>query len=674
MADENEVLENTEAVAETAASTPEITGDFDFNYSRIENISGIVIPEDGSMSDCKSIVELAAMAYNMSNKQTAYNKAAFQKYMLVINSIVGKYNNRISANEDHLVKHDGEIEELQKLVGNLDLDSTTSLIEATKKLVKALFDDDNYQDNFEAGDGGIIANHRDRIVALEKEEKVSYKYSGDDDIKTHKVALKHTQEKADLENEDVENNQTEIYTAAATDALISKAIEDNLTNETSSVGKSSDGDKYIKGQVATSGLTAVTAENNTSSYTADNPNHLMSEEAILETLNNLLDVLEARDAKLKKMAEDFAKFQAALSLKNAEINNGELYYVRHDGTFKFHNDNDTGYGVTLTIGDYIEIGTTKYYKVNYSYKPCDQLWMTFECYIPEGDSLITDAKSSNNLIPLEIFYGGKLNFDTLTTANNNYYLSTNIVYYCPDKSQSYITNGTTNPDVFAAQGIQGEQGFQGVGIKDITAKSPVSTESGATNTYTITLKDPKNGATSTKEFSVTNGFGFRYIGNLTTSQADSLPTLGGEYTSAVTSGWDLPAPKGKLVQINDYVVLTDDTGYEIRVFNGTAWQQMIKGEAGADGKDGKQIIPVYADDGEYFRMLGHIEDASEWTENNIKAFTKAAQCAIKSSSVTATFCHSTAVYPGIETDSDNIGTKAIIFKTTSDVEEHKTGD
>ena len=80
MADENEVLEN-EVVAgtETTPSTPEITGDFNYAYSKIDSISGVEIPDE--TNGCKSLLQLAAMAYNMSNKQTAYSNAAFDKYV-----------------------------------------------------------------------------------------------------------------------------------------------------------------------------------------------------------------------------------------------------------------------------------------------------------------------------------------------------------------------------------------------------------------------------------------------------------------------------------------------------------------------------------------------------------------------------------------------------------------
>lgn len=591
MADENEVLEN-EAVTETetAASTPEITGDFEYNYSRIENISGIEIPEDGSMADCKSVIELAAMAFNMSNKQTAYNKAAFQKYMSAINSIVGKYNDRISKNEDHLSTHDNEIEELQKLVGNLDLEETTSLIEATQKLVKALFDDDDYENDFEAGDGGIIADHRDRIVELENEEKVTYEYSGTGDDKTHKIAITHSNNGGThLADEDIENNKTDIYTAAAVDAIIDNAFETRLTQESSSVGTETDSDKFIKGQVETSGLSATTDDNH-SSFSATNENFLMSEEAIVQTLNNLINVLEAREATLKGMAENFGKFLATFQLEDARVNDDELFCTRRIGASSAWKA-EAPFGGSITFGDSIKIGTKEYTLVKYAYTPHEgKLTLEVSAYIPNGTDSIVNATSTRQLIPLEIFFGGNITWEELTAANGPYQ-SSNIVYYVTDKKQSYITNGTTEPDIFAAQGEQGIQGCQGVSIKDITAANPVSTESGATNTYKITLQDPaNNNAETEKTFTVTNGYGFRYIGTLLAEKADLLPTeIGADYTTAITeANWN-EAPSGKSVQINDYVILTDDSGCSIKVFNGTEWQEMIKGVVGPTGLTGDSL-------------------------------------------------------------------------------------
>lgn len=590
MADENEVLENNETVAETetTVSTPEITGDFEYNYSRIENISGIEIPEDGSMADCKSVIELAAMAFNMSNKQTAYNKAAFQKYMSAINSIVGKYNDRISKNEDHLSTHDNEIEELQKLVGNLDLEETTSLIEATQKLVKALFDDDDYENGFDAGDGGIIANHRDRIVALENEEKVTYQYSGDGDNKTHRVALKHTQKDQNLTDEDVTLKQTEIYTADAVDAIIDNAFETRLTQESSSVGTETDSDKFIKGQVETSGL-SVTTDDNHSSFSATNENFLMSEEAIVQTLNNLINVLEAREATLKGMAENFGKFLATFQLEDARVNDDELFCTRRIGA-SIAWKAEAPFGGSITFGDSIKIGTKEYTLVKYVYTPHEgKLTLEISAYIPNGTDSMVNATSTRQLIPLEIFFGGNITWEALTAANGPYQ-SSNIVYYVTDKKQSYITNGTTEPDIFA-QGEQGIQGYQGVSIKDITAANPVSTESGATNTYKITLQDPaNNNAETEKTFTVTNGYGFRYIGTLLAEKADLLPTkIGTDYTTAITEADWNEAPSGKSVQINDYVILTDDSGCSIKVFNGTEWQEMIKGVVGPTGLTGDSL-------------------------------------------------------------------------------------
>lgn len=584
---ENEVLEEN-TVAEETDST-QITGDFEYNYSRIENISGIEIPEDGSMADCKSVIELAAMAFNMSNKQTAYNKAAFQKYMSAINSIVGKYNDRISKNEDHLSNHDDKIKELQELVGNLDLEDTTSLIEATKKLVKALFDDDNYQDDFETGDGGIIADHRDRIVSLENEEKVTYQYSGDGDNKTHRVALKHTKEGSNLANEDVTLNQTEIYTADAVDAIIDNAFETRLTQESSSVGTETDSDKFIKGQVETTAISPTTTDNH-STLAAENENFLMSEGAIVETFNEVIAILEAREATLKGMAENYGKFLATFQLEEAETDDGVLYCSRRIGDDKKSWKANAPYGGSLVVDteNAITVGTKTYDLVKYTYTPENGvLTIEMSAYVPRGTRLTTQEREYD-LIPLQVFFGGSKNY-TLLTAENGPWKSKNIVYYCPDKKQSYITNGTTEPAIFAAQGEQGIQGFQGVSIKDITAANAVSTESGATNTYKITLQDPANGNAETeKTFQVTNGFGFRYIGTLTSDKVDSLPASG-VYTTAITeANWN-DAPSGKSVQINDYVILTDDTGCSIRVFNGTSWQEMIKGVKGDTGYTGASL-------------------------------------------------------------------------------------
>ena len=61
MANENEVLENkVVAGIETTPSTPEITGDFNYDYSKIDSISGVTIPSE--TDDCKSLLQLAAMA------------------------------------------------------------------------------------------------------------------------------------------------------------------------------------------------------------------------------------------------------------------------------------------------------------------------------------------------------------------------------------------------------------------------------------------------------------------------------------------------------------------------------------------------------------------------------------------------------------------------------------
>ena len=171
----------------TKDSTPAISGNFNYNYSKIDSISGVDIPDE--TKDCKSLLQLAAMAYNMSNKQTAYNQAAFEKYVSVINKIVEQYDTRLTGNESLLKTHNSDIETLKELVGNLDLAGTTSLMEATQQLVKALFNDDNYKDGFEVGDsGGIINNHETRITNLEA-DKVTYKYSAGDNETTHKIEI-----------------------------------------------------------------------------------------------------------------------------------------------------------------------------------------------------------------------------------------------------------------------------------------------------------------------------------------------------------------------------------------------------------------------------------------------------------------------------------------------------
>ena len=289
----------------TKDSTPAISGNFNYNYSKIDSISGVDIPDE--TKDCKSLLQLAAMAYNMSNKQTAYNKAAFEKYISVINKIIEQYDTKITGNESLLKTHEDEITELQHLVGNLDLESTTSLMEATQQLVQVLFNDDNYKDGITTGSGnGIINDHETRIGTLEA-DKVTYNYSGTDDTKTHKIEITHPSS----DNEDIDNKKTDIYTAAAVDAVIDDKIKTKIENNSSSVGSGSTttGDKYIKGQVETTGITAGT-DNNPLSFKAKNENFLMSEEAIVQTLNSLINALEARDTTLKEMAENFGKFLA----------------------------------------------------------------------------------------------------------------------------------------------------------------------------------------------------------------------------------------------------------------------------------------------------------------------------------------------------------------------------
>lgn len=607
MADENEVLEN-EAVAgtETTTSTPEITGDFSYNYSKIDSISGVSIPD--KTENCKSLLELAAMAYNMSNKQTAYNQAAFA----VISEIIEKYNGRISKNEDQLLTHEDKITELRQLVGNLDLESTTSLMEATQQLVKALFNDDNYEDGFEAGgSGGIINNHETRIGTLEA-DKVTYNYSGTGDTKTHKIEITHTNTS---NNEDAD--KTDIYTAKAVDARISNAIQTQLIDNSTSVGSgSTTGDKYIKGQVETTGITAGT-DNNHASFIATNGNFLMSEEAIVQTLNSLINVLEARETTLKEMAEDFGKFLATFQLEDAVVYNGALYCSRKIGNSDFWkavapSGGSITFGNEITLGGSTEIATKKYTLVKYT-----STYITFEvsAYIPNGTDSMANVTATGKLVPLGVFFGGNITWEELT-ANDGPWKSENVVYYVTDtdKEESYITNGENPPAIFA-KGKKGDKGPQGIGIKDI--QGTYLTGSGETNTYTITLIDPANNNAEIKPkptFKVTNGYGFRYIGTLTTEHESELPALGKNYTTSITSGWDL-APEGKSVQINDYVIITDSTGNKIKVFNGTKWQEMIKGAVGPQGAAGTSIVPIYFDVAEQANLIpvGNLKSSSDYT-------------------------------------------------------------
>ena len=94
---------------------------------------------------------------------------------------------------------------------------------------------------------------------------------------------------------------------------------DNYTSVGS--GSTTTGDKYIKGQVETNGITAGT-DNNPLSFKAKNENFLMSEEAIVQTLNSLINALEARETTLKEMAENFGKFLATFQLEDAVVYNG----------------------------------------------------------------------------------------------------------------------------------------------------------------------------------------------------------------------------------------------------------------------------------------------------------------------------------------------------------------
>lgn len=587
----------------TKDSTPAISGNFNYNYSKIDSISGVNIPDE--TKDCKSLLQLAAMAYNMSNKQTAYNKAAFEKYISVINKIIEQYDTRITGNESLLATQNSDIETLKELVGNLNLEGTTSLMQATQQLVKALFNDDNYKDGFEAGDsGGIINNHETRIDTLEA-DKVTYNYSGTDDTKTHKIEITHTDTS---NNEDA--NKTDIYTAKAVDARIGNAIQTQLIDNSTSVGSGSTqtGDKYIKGQVETTGITAGT-DNNPLSFKAKNENFLMSEEAIVQTLNSLINALEARETTLKEMAEDFGKFLATFQLEDAVVYNGKLFCTR-----KINGDSSSWWkavapsGGSITVDtSSITIGTKQYTLVKYISIPNkDKLTFEVSAYVPNSTVSITDTVSTKTLVPLGVFFGGSIRWEELT-ANDGPWQSENVVYYVTDKGESYITNGTKDPAIFAKSKNGGDQGPQGIGIKDI--KGTNYTGSGETNTFTITLIDPANNNAEIEPkptFKVTNGYGFRYIGTLTTEHENELPALGQNYTTSITSGWD-SAPEGKSVQINDYVIITDSTGNKIKVFNGTKWQEMIKGVTSS------AIIPVYTKDSASFTQIGHLRSAADYT-------------------------------------------------------------
>ena len=587
----------------TKDSTPAISGNFNYNYSKIDSISGVDIPDE--TKDCKSLLQLAAMAYNMSNKQTAYNKAAFEKYISVINKIIEQYDTKITRNESLLATHNSDIETLKELVGNLNLEGTTSLMQATQQLVKALFNDDNYKDGFEAGNsGGIINNHETRIGTLEA-DKVTYTYSaGDDGTKTHKIAVTHT----DVgNNEDVAGKKTDIYTAKAVDARIGDAIKTNLLDNSTSVGSgSTTGDRYIKGQVETTGITADTKDNH-ASFKAKNENFLMSEEAIVQTLNSLINTLEDREVKLKEMAEDFGKFLATFQLEDAVVYNGALYCSRNIGNSNFWKAVAPGgkitFGNEITLGGSTEIATKKYTLVKYV---SDNLPFEVSAYIPNSKDSMADTTPTGKLVPLGIFFGGSITWGELT-ATEGPWQSENVVYYVTDKRESYITNGSQTPAIFAKSKEGGDQGPQGIGIKEI--KGTDNIDSGAINTYTITLMDPANNNAEIgykPTFTVRNGYGFRYIGTLTTEHENELPALGQNYTTSITSGWD-SAPEGKSVQLNDYVIITDSAGNKIKVFNGTKWQEMIKGVTSS------AIIPVYIKNSTSFTQIGHLRSAADYT-------------------------------------------------------------
>ena len=587
----------------TKDSTPAISGNFNYNYSKIDSISGVDIPDE--TKDCKSLLQLAAMAYNMSNKQTAYNKAAFEKYISVINKIVKQYDTRITGNESLLETHNSDIETLKELVGNLNLEGTTSLMQATQQLVKALFNDDNYKDGFEAGDsGGIINDHETRIDALEA-DKVTYKYFAGDNETTNKIEIAHR----NGGNEDAEKNKTDIYTAKAVDARIA-AFKTELENNSSSVGSGSTttGDKYIKGQVETEGITFTSTP-----ITSDKPNSLMSESAIVETLNCLVNVLKDREITLKEMAEDFGKFLATFQLEDAVVYNGALYCSRKIGNSDFWKAQAPLNGSITVNNSSTTIGTKTYTLVKYtSTYAKDSLPFEVSAYVPNGTDSMADITVTGKLVPLGIFFGGNITWEELT-ADKGPYQSENVIYYVTDKKESYITNGTKKPYVFA-KGEKGYQGPQGIGIKEV--KGTNNPDSGAINTYTITLMDPANNNAeieSKPTFTVRNGYGFRYIGTLTTEHENKLPALGENYTTSITSGWD-SAPEGKSVQLNDYVVITDSFGNKIKVFNGTEWQEMIKGVTSS------AIIPVYTKDSTSFTQIGHLRSAADYTTAKSKLF------------------------------------------------------
>ena len=630
----------------TKDSTPAISGNFNYNYSKIDSISGVDIPDE--TKDCKSLLQLAAMAYNMSNKQTAYNKAAFEKYISVINKIIEQYDIKITGNERLLATHNSDIETLKKLVGNLDLENTTSLMEATQQLVKALFNDDNYKDGFEAGNsGGIINNHETRIGTLEA-DKVTYTYSAGDSTKTHKIEITHPND----DNEDVANKKTDIYTATAVDARIGDAIKTNLLDNSTSVGSgSTTGDKYIKGQVETTGITADTKDNH-ASFKAANGNFLMSEEAIVQTLNSLINALEDRETTLKEMAENFGKFLATFQLEDAVVYNNTLYCSRKIGDSGFWIAEAPGgkitFGDEITLGSSTEIATKKYTLVKYAST-------TFEvsAYIPNGTDSMADITATGKLVPLGIFFGGSITWGELT-ATEGPWQSENVVYYVTDKRESYITNGSQIPAIFAKSKEGGDQGPQGIGIKEIRGTD--NADSGAINTYTITLMDPANNNAEIgykPTFTVRNGYGFRYIGTLTTDHESKLPTTPGDsYPTSITDDWD-KSSSGKSVQLNDYVIITDSAGNKIKVFNGTGWQEMIKGVTSS------AIIPVYTKNSTSFTQIGHLRSAADYTTAKPKLLELAGNDKRNLYYTTDTFVTSNSVWEQLAGDTLNNQATAI---------------
>ena len=333
----------------------------------------------------------------------------------------------------------------------------------------------------------------------------------------------------------------------------------------------------------------------------------MSESAIVETLNCLVDVLKDREITLKEMAENFGKFLATFQLEDAVVYNKALYCSRRISNPDFWKAEAPLNG-SITVSDSsTTIGTKTYTLVKYtSTYAKDSLTFELSAYIPNGTDSMADITATGKLVPLGIFFGGNITWEKLI-AENGPYQSENVIYYVTDRKESYITNGTKDPYVFA-KGEKGYQGPQGIGIKEV--KGTNNSDSGAINTYTITLMDPANNNAEIENkptFTVRNGYGFRYIGTLTTEHENRLPTTPGDnYPTSITDDWN-QSSSGKSVQINDYVIITDSAGNKIKVFNGTAWQEMIKGVTSS------AIIPVYIKNSTSFTQIGHLRSAADYT-------------------------------------------------------------